>query len=294
MKRISTRFALLMAAAAVLPLIAYGTFSVVSMRTGAQQAVILGNQNVARQVAEQIELYVTGSVRILKALAADLQQTGLERWQQDRILKNFVLQFAEFQELTLLDENGRPTVSSRLGAPTVTVPGSEGVEVDGALMSRFSVDGDLLPTAIVAVRLSESQGGGWLVGRLNLEAMWRMVDRIRVGTEGYALVVTNEGQLLAHGNPDAKSRVARGDNLRDQAHPLVMQLQPDAADTQTVSAQYEDDRGPVLGVASRLPTLGWTVLVEQPVTEAFAIPIRMQWQLGIAITVALLAMLIAG
>src|SRR5688572_10294421 len=292
--KISTRFALLMAAAAVLPLLAYGAVSIFSLRTGAQQAVIVGNLNVARQVAEQIELYVTGSVKILKAVGADLQQTGLQRWQQDRILKNFVLQFTEFRELTLLDENGKPTVSSRLGTPTVTVPGSEGVNIEGALISRFSVDDDLLPTAIIAVRLVDRDGGGWLVGRLNLEAMWRMVDRIRVGEQGYALAVTNEGQLLAHGNPDAKSRVARGDNMRDQAHPLVMQLQPDAADTQTVSAQYEDDRGPVLGVASRLPTLGWTVLVEQPVTEAFAIPIRMQWQLGIAITVALLAMLIAG
>src|SRR5687768_18478835 len=132
--------------------------SIFSLRTGAQQAVVDGNLNVARQVAEQIELYITGSVNILKAVAADLQQTGLERWQQDRILKNFVLQFAEFQELTLLDENGRPTVSSCLGAPTVTVPGSEGVEVAGALMSCLSVDGELLPRAIVFVRLSESQG----------------------------------------------------------------------------------------------------------------------------------------
>ncbi len=290
MKRLSTRFALLMAAAAVLPLLAYGAVSIFSLRTGARQAVILGNQNVARQVAEQIDLYVTGSVRILNALAADLQQTGLERWQQDRILKNYVLQFAEFRELTLLDDNGGAIVSSRLGVPTVTVPGSEGVSVEGALMSRFSLDDDLLPTSIVAVRLFE---GGWLVGRLNLEAMWRMVDRIRVGEQGYALVVTNEGQLLAHGDPDAKSRVARGDNFRE--HPLVAQLlQAGSISDQVASGEYEDERGPVLGVGARLPTLGWTVLVEQPVTEAFAIPIAMQWQLGIAISVALTAMLIVG
>ncbi|MBM3820261.1 MAG: sensor histidine kinase [Acidimicrobiia bacterium] len=289
MKRISTRFALLMAAAAVLPLLAYGAVSIVSLRTGARQAVVLGNQNVARQVTEQIDLYVTGSVRILKALAADLQQTGLERWQQDRIVKNFVLEFAEFQELTLIDDAGTPIVSSRLGVPTVTVPGSESVNVEGALMSRFSLDDDLLPTSIVAVRLAE---GGWLVGRLNLEAMWRMVDRIRVGEQGYALVVTGEGQLLAHGNPDAKSRVARGDTFGE--HPLITQLSSAPDRAQIASAEYEDERGPVLGVAARLPTLGWTVVVEQPVTEAFAIPIRMQTQLGIAISVALLAMLVAG
>jgi signal transduction histidine kinase len=289
--KISTRFALLLAAAAVLPMLGYGAMSIFSLRTGAQQAVIDGNLNVARQVSEQIELYVTGSVNILKAVAADLQQTGLQRWQQDRILKNFVLQFAEFRELTLLDDSGQPIVSSRLGTPTATVPGSEGVNINGTLISRFSVDDALLPTAVVAVRLVDSDGG-WLVGRLNLEAMWRMVDRIRVGAKGYALVVTNEGQLLAHGDPAARSRVARGDNMR--AHPLVAHIEAALPNEQVTFDQYDDERGPMLGVAARLPSLGWTVIVEQSRDEAFAIPIRLQWQLGIAIAVALMVMLGVG
>jgi signal transduction histidine kinase len=291
-KKISTRFALLLAAAAVLPLLGYGAMSVVSLRTGAQQAVIDGNLNVARQVTEQIELYITGSVNILKALAADLQQTGLQRWQQDRILKNFVLEFTEFRELTLLDDNGQPIVSSRLGLPTTTVPGSEGVNINGVLISRFAVDDALLPTAAVAIRLVDRDGGGWLVGRLNLEAMWRMVDRIRVGQNGYALVVTNERQLLAHGDPAAKSRVARGDDMR--SHPLVARIEGAPQKEQVTFAQYDDERGPMLGVAAQLESLGWTVIVEQSRAEAFAIPIRLQWQLGIAIAVALMVMLGVG
>lgn len=292
-KKISTRFALLMAAAAVLPLLAYGAVSILSLRSGAQEAVIQGNSNVARRATEQIQLYVVSSVKILKAVSADLQQTGLERWQQDRILKNFVLEFPEYRELTLLDESGHPTVSSSLGPPTVSVPGSEGVNIEGALMSRFSVDDvDLLPTAVVAVRLFDTQGGGWLVGRLNLEEMWRMVDRIRVGEQGYALVVTADGLLLAHGAPEAKSRVARGDNLRDQ--PLIRSVQAMPEGEAIASALYEDERGEMLGVAARLPSLGWNVLVEQPVAEAFAIPIRLQNQLVVAIALALLAMLAVG
>ncbi len=292
MKRITTRFALLLAAAAVVPLLAYGGVSVVSLRTGAQQAVIVGNLNVARQVAEQIELYVTGSINILKAVAADLQQTGLAQWQQDRILKNFVLQFAEFQELTLLDEHGQPLASSRLGAPTISVPGSDGIDINGVLISPFYVDNDLLPTATVAVRVADRDGGGWLVGRLNLEAMWRMVDRIRVGEQGFALVVTDDGRLLAHGNPVEKSRVARGDNL--QTHPVVARMTAALPGEQVASEQYEYDLGPMLGVAAHLESLRWTVIVEQPQTEAFAIPIRLQWQLGIAIAIALMVMLGVG
>jgi signal transduction histidine kinase len=291
-KKISTRFALLLALAAVLPLLGYGVVSILSLRTGGQQAIIQGNVNVARRAAEQIEQYVTSSIRILKAVSADLQQTRLEPWQQDRILKNFVLEFPEYRELTLLDESGRPVVSSSLGKPTVSVPGSEGVTIQGALMSRFSIDNDLLPTAVVAVPLNDIHGGGFLVGRLNLEEMWRMVDRIRVGQQGYASVVTNEGLLLAHGDPDQKSRVARGDNLLN--HPLVRQVSA-AADDAGASVQYEEEgRGEILGVGARLEGLSWTIIVEQPVAEAFAIPIGLQRQLVVAIAVALFAMLLVG
>lgn len=280
-----------MAAAAVMPLLGYGAVSMYSLQTGAQETVVQGNLNVARQVSEQISLYVTGSVKILKAVAADLQQTGLEPWQKDRILKNYVLEFPEFKELTLIDENGRPTVTSRLGKPSVGVPGTAVTSIDGVLISKFSVDSDLLPTADLAIRLNDTQSSGWLVGRLNLEELWRMVDRIRVGTTGYALVVTGEGQLLAHGDPDEKSRVARGDKMLD--HPLIRLLATRKTD-QIASAEYSAPRGPVLGVAAKIPSLGWTVIVEQPQVEAFAIPLSLQRQLEIAIALALLAMLVVG
>ncbi|HEU5258319.1 MAG TPA: sensor histidine kinase [Vicinamibacterales bacterium] len=291
MKRISTRFALLMAAAAVMPLLGYGAVSMYSLRTGAQETVVQGNLNVARQVSEQINLYVTGSVKILKAVAADLQQTGLAPWQKDRILKNYVLEFPEFKELTLIDESGRPTITSRLGKPSVTVPGSAVTKIDDVLISKFSVDSDLLPTADLAIRLNDVESTGWLVARLNLEELWRMVDRIRVGSNGYASVITSEGQLLAHGDPDQKSRVARGDNMT--GHPLINLLNSEKSE-RIASAEYSDERGTFLGVAARIPLLDWTVIVEQPQSEAFAIPIALQRQLEIAIALALLAMLAVG
>ena len=285
-----------MAAAAVLPLVGYGVVSFVSVRTGAEQAVIQGNLDTARRVAEQIELYVTSSVNILRAIAADIQQTGLEDWQKDRILKNFVLEFPEFRKITLLDGAGRPTITSRIGGAEVGVPGSDGLYLGGVLISRFSLDDDGLPSAVAAIPLTEPDDG-WLVGRLSLEELWRTVDSIRVGVEGFALVVTSEGQLLAHGNPNAKSLVARGESFL--AHPLVAELDSGAAaeaGATTASAEYDplDARGEVLGVAALLPALDWTIIVEQPTSEAFAIPDRLRAQLVVAIALALLAMLVVG
>ena len=291
MRTLTTRFALLLAAVAVLPLVAYGVVSIVSMRQSTEEAVVQGDLEVATRVGEQIEQYVTNSVRILDALSAHLRETGLARWQQDRILKNFVLDFPEFTELTLLDGRGQPLVSSALGTPTVTLPGADSAKVAGALLSPFSLDDDLLPTTVVAIQTADPGGTTWLVGRLNLEELWRVVDRIRVAEHGYASIVARNGQVVADGDPRARSRVARGDGV--SAHPLLDALARDRT-RRMVSLKYADERGAMLGVATTLPDLGWTVIVEQPQSEAFAIPLALEQELAIVIGVALLAMSVVG
>ena len=123
-----------------------------------------------------------------------------------------------------------------------------------------------------------------------------MVDRIRVGSEGYALVVDNDAKLIAHGNPDEKSKVARAETLG--SNPLIQKVRdaesPPSGAVRVASEQYETDRGRILGVAAEVPALGWTVVVEQPLSEAFAISIDLQQQLMVAIMIALFAMLTLG
>jgi signal transduction histidine kinase len=291
-KKISTRFAVMMAAAAVVPLLAYGAVSIVSVRSGARQAVISGNREVARRVGEQIEQYVTLNIRILNAVAADIQQTDLAPWQQDRILTNFVRQFREFKELTLLDENGRAIASSSINLPDRPLPGLDSLRVENALISRFSIDDDSLPAAVAAIRLPQGIGG-WLVGLLRLEQLWRTVDGIRVGNAGYALVVGDDDYLLAHGRPDLKSLVARREKLSD--NPVVAAIRTMALDDEAVVAkQYESAGEEVLGVGAQIAPLGWTVIVEQPTHEAFAISTSLQQLLFVSISLALVAMLVAG
>ena len=49
-----------------------------------------------------------------------------------------------------------------------------------------------------------------------------------------------------------------------------------------------------LGVATGVPSLGWTVIVEQPTAEAYANARQLERQLVVAISVALLAMVSVG
>src|SRR5882724_1472074 len=145
-RHIAARFALLLGVAAVLPLLAYGVVSILSLQRGTRESVVHGNQNVAVRAAEEIRRYVVTNAELLKALSADLQDTGLDRRQQDQILKNYVLQFREFREITLFDEQGAMIASSRAGKPRVVIPKDATVTISGVAMSPIRVDEDLPPT----------------------------------------------------------------------------------------------------------------------------------------------------
>src|SRR5215471_8121273 len=219
-RRIAARFALLLAIVAILPLVSYGIVSIWSLQRGTRESVITGNENVATRAAEEIRRYVVTNAELLKALAADLQDTGLTASQQDRILKNYVLQFREFRELTLFDESGRVIATSRVGPPRVAIPKTATLDIDGVRMSPMRVDEDLLPTTVFGIHLLKlNEPAGWLAGEFSLEEMWRMVDRIRIGDNGYAMVIAPNGDLIAHGDPDKKALVAQSKNMN--AHPLL-------------------------------------------------------------------------
>src|SRR2546430_5039844 len=118
------------------------------------ESVTAGTRNVAPRAAEEIRRYIVTNAELLKALAADLKNTGLEQRQQDQILKNYILEFREFKEITLFDEAGGAIATSRVGAPRVTIPKTATLSIDGVSMSPIRVDEDMLPTSTFAIRLT--------------------------------------------------------------------------------------------------------------------------------------------
>lgn len=291
-RHIATRLALILGAAAILPLLAYGFVSLWSLERSTRTSVAMGNQNVAARAANELERYVSSHVDILKALGSDLQETGLLSWQQDRIVKNYILQFREFREITLFDERGTTVATSRIGSPRVTVPRDGTISVNGVIVSPIQVDDDLLPTMTFAVRLERlNTPSGWLIGEMSLEEMWRMVDQIRIGEQGFALVVGPAGTLVAHGDPNKKNLVAQSRNMA--THPLRSPA-PLAPGTPTWREYLNESGQETLGVAATIPTLGWTVIVEQATAQAYANALVLRRLLMVAIAAALLTMVIIG
>jgi signal transduction histidine kinase len=297
MRRITGRFVLLIATAAVLPLVIYGLVSVRSLRVGTEQSVGAGNQAVAQQVAYRIELYFNNNIRVLSSIATQIRGTQLEQWQRERILRNHVLDFREFREISVFDGGGHVVATSRISGSTLTIPG--GAAASASEKSVFYVDiphidADGLPTTTIAVSLAGAgQDPGWIVAELSLEELWRTVDSIKVGTQGYALLMDEQARLLAHGNPNDKSLIATGASASAREKQLAIDLRQNPQST--APQQFYNGRGELLlVVAALVGKPEWTVLVEQPTDEAFALMHSLERQLLATIGLALLGTVIVG
>jgi signal transduction histidine kinase len=299
MRRITSRFVLLIASAAIAPLVAYGVVSMLGLRRGTEESVSAGNARVAQQVAARIEQYIDHNTRVLKSIGLELRGTDLQQWQQSRVLKDYVIDFKEFREITFFGSGGRVLATSRIGGQTLSIPESASFDADGVYIAPLQIDTDGLPQTTLAVRVNpRGQETTWIVAEMELEELWRAVNRLRVGQEGYALLVA-ERRLIAHGNPNKKPLVAASASgavslPETEFAARLLALSPEAQPDGLTGTYLDSEGHEMFAVAMPVAKLPWVVGVEQPTSEAFALANRLQSQLLIAIGLALLGTVILG
>ena len=113
MRRITYRFVLLIASAAIAPLLLYGIISIRNLQQGTESTVREGNSRLANQVSEEIGQYMEHNTRVLRTVGLVLRGTNMEQWQQAHILKDFARDFTEFREITFFGAGGRVLATSR-------------------------------------------------------------------------------------------------------------------------------------------------------------------------------------
>lgn len=279
--RLSRRVALTGALAALVPLLAFGATALQTLRTATRQSVGEGIAALTLRTAAQMDSWLSRTATTVAALAAELEGTGLVRAQQERVLRNYLLAFPEFKQITFFDNDGRPIVSTHLSLEGLSLPPYARTARRSVSISPVSLDEDLLPLVHVAVKVASERGPHHLVATLDLEELWRVVDTLRVGQEGFALLADADGRLLAHGDPGQQARVARGDHVA----PHQLAVAPDRA---PAWLEYRAPDGTeYLAATAVVPSTGWRLIVEQPTREAYARATSLQRVLLAAIVLAL-------
>jgi adenylate cyclase len=104
---------------------------------------------------------------------------------------------------------------------------------------------------------------GIVVADINLKLIWDIIAAIKIGDTGHALVVDDSGRLIAH--PDISRVLSSGVGSGDFNR---LKSVVSAANGSAV-ATTGDDGKPVVALSVRATNVGWTVIAQQPVLEAF-------------------------
>ena len=176
-------------------------------------------------------------------------------------------------ELTYLDGTGRERVrTSQLVVDRINggADQSESVAFVGARAARRHIgpvyfQNESEPHATIAVAEPGSEGGV-VVAEIDLGFVNGILERARVGTDGYAYAVDGRGELVSHQDINL---VLRHTNLA-QLPQVRAALRPPGDRTDAVTTGRDPDGTKVLSAFHTIGLLDWRVFVEEPLSEAFA------------------------
>lgn len=185
------------------------------------------------------------------------------------LLGDLLAQVPALLEVVRLDAEGKIIAASSRGAPvlanlfTITQSNWFKHASDGEVyLGEVQISAGNEPYLIIAIPAPD---GGVVAARLSMQVLWDVVADIQFGEMGRAYVVNQEGQIVAHTNPQVTLAVT---NLSGRPEMVALSAAPGNA----WHGPYKNFEGiQVVGVTARVPETGWVVITELPNTEAFAV-----------------------
>jgi len=292
--RLFVKYVALFVSVVVLALVANGAFEVWFSFQEQKTSLINIQHQQAEAAADKIEEFVT-QIQSQLGWTTQLPWTNGTLDQRRFDALRLLRQVPAITELAQIDASGHEQLKvSRLTMDVVGsgIDYSNKPEFTKAMADKvyygpvyFRRESEPYMTISLAGARTEN---GVSIAQVNLKLIWDVVSGIRVGEKGQAYVVDGDGRLIAH--PDI-SLVLRNTDMSKLA-----QVKSARAGGTGMDAQEADDIGgnKVLTAYARVHPLGWFVLVETPIEEAYAPLYRSIERTGYVLFGALLLAFIAG
>jgi PAS domain S-box-containing protein len=209
-------------------------------------------------------MYIEDSTRDIKA-AADILAALQDPWVQDILLENLAATFKRFQSISLLTASGAVVASSHLDNREADPIDPEALSrsLSGqTYLSPVALTTERLPYLTIAVPAGTSDSEQKIVvGVLALRDIWDLVDDISFGRRGEAMLISEDGILIAH--PDKARVMNRADRLLSPCgeNPLP----PEGR----VAVYQPEGSSGLLVACTPVKSLEWCVVIQQPLVEAF-------------------------
>ena len=242
-------------------------------------------QNISYRAVKEISLFISGTENILRLTAETVGNANSDERKLKLTLQNVVLNLDGFESISFIGENGQEVVSSDIETDKVNYKEEaffkKAIKGD-TYYSDVYIPDTLIPTIKIAVPVkTRDKVIGVLLAKITVTYLWDLIDNIKIGKTGHVYVVDKNGIVIAHIH---RERILRHESF--QSIPIVKNLM--AGNNST--AEYINENGlNTLGSGSVVPNLGWGIVAEQPIEEAFKL-IRKINQLTIILVIFTICM----
>ena len=209
------------------------------------------------------------------------------------VIKRLLERNPALEELTYVDDQGLVLAGVSRDRPVltnlITIPQARWFKVASTretYLGNVQISALNEPYVIIA---TPAQQADVIAGRVRMNVLWDVVKDIRFGKGGQAFIVSRDGQVIAHTDPQV---VLANTDLRAQPQ-LLASLQNSGV---TWSGSYRNFQGmDVVASTASIPGTSWVIVTELPQREAFAATARMLPGLWLGMTLfGILAISLAG
>lgn len=197
-------------------------------------------------------------------------------------------QVPAIESLAVLDAAGRERLYvSRIGlnriesgADYAESPAVAGARSDRIWFGPVTFQDGSEPFMTIAIAGNRT-AAGVAIAQVNLKFIWEVIAGIRVGRTGDAFVLDKPGRLIAH--PDL-SLVLRADETAQRPLQALRAAILDRPSGQAAAGKDTSGKT-VMAAMARIQGVDWSVIVKQPLSEAFAPIEAALWRLAALLVV---------
>jgi signal transduction histidine kinase len=232
---------------------------------------------IASVTANRIHTFVRRKIERFSDMAAAVSLYELGSKEQQLLASLLVKNDGSFTDVSIIDARGMEVLKvsdRRVYFPSDFSDQSKSAKFNKAIkgenyISRVHTSDKAQPYVTLAIPLwgTAQSTVGVVSAEADLSFLWEAIGEIRFGASGYAYLVDEQGNLIAHKDP---LLVLKKMNLRQADGVQKFLRNPTRSDpTPAHKGRGLMDR-PVLSTYAPVPALGWAVILEEPLDAALA------------------------
>jgi len=282
--RLLTRLLISHILLASIPLIITGLVLIHTARQSIENIVRDRNLEFARRAASNITETLKQATNILKFNSENILNSQVSRLSREVLINNILRDFDIFKEISILNVSGEIEISTHYVEEKNNFVNRDFIQKSNnneSYCSEIFISEDKLPYMEFAEPISiYNEIMGILFAKVNLKAIWDVVDSSIVGQRGQALIFDRNGIYIAHSK---RKKVYLKETFPDSS--IINEISQGRSGHKV----YTNRAGEKM-IAAYVPLMmtKWGIVIQQPVNEAFAKVQTMRIQISIFVISSIL------